>query len=538
MGNMRRRISLSFAIVSIVIIIVVSLLMTFQYNNVTMDQMKENGSAMGNIIANGLKKYDAKDTSSIQSYIESSKQGKNIGYIMLVDDSGKVIASTDSDKVGKDSPISVKDALNKNSTTYKIEKYEGKEEYNTFVPADNGNVLALGMNLNGFRDNIIDMIKNIGIFIVLAIIASILVGVFISIKLSKPIKILTENMKKLSDGDFTVNIKQNSKEEVIAAAINNTMTILREMIKSIKDTSAELDIMSQNLSASSEEVSASGEEIANAVETMSNGASAQAEHLSKIVDTLTKFTDTLQEVDDKLGAVSDSSSKIKVTADNGAEEINRLVDSVEDVKNSFEYVNEKLDVLNGNVEKITEITDVINGVAEQTNLLALNAAIEAARAGEVGKGFSVVAEEIRVLAEQVLESSKSIADIVSTVASSTKDVSETANSVSNKMDVQVQTVEHTVAALKNILNESEAIVPKIKNVYQSLETVLGYKDNILDKVKTISEVADQASSRSQETLAAIEEQTASTEEFTASAQNLTTVSEKLMGKVSKFKVEV
>jgi len=119
-------------------------------------------------------------------------------------------------------------------------------------------------------------------------------------------------------------------------------------------------------------------------------------------------------------------------------------------------------LLNGSVEKITAITEVINDVAGQTNLLALNASIEAARAGESGKGFAVVADEIRKLAEQVSSSSNGIMELVSTVTKDTKEVSSTADLVTNKIEEQVVTVDSTVASFKDILNEVERIVPQNK----------------------------------------------------------------------------
>ncbi|MBU5675276.1 hypothetical protein KQI88_02455 [Alkaliphilus sp. MSJ-5] len=140
--------------------------------------------------------------------------------------------------------------------------------------------------------------------------------------------------------------------------------------------------------------------------------------LADSVELLEEFGNTMDTINTNMGKVSGANQKIKQSADIGSLKIEELVQSVSDIRHAFKYVIDKLATLNSSVEKITEITEVINNVAGQTNLLALNAAIEAARAGESGKGFAVVAEEIHILAEQVVHNVDSVASVSAVTASS------------------------------------------------------------------------------------------------------------------------
>ena len=152
--------------------------------------------------------------------------------------------------------------------------------------------------------------------------------------------------------------------------------------------------------------------MSQAIDGVFKGMADQTTNISEIVVVIDRFGQRLDDIQNKVKMISESGGEIKQSADNGAVKLEELVESIHDVKNSFEHTEEGIRFLNINVGKIGEITNVINNVAEQTNLLALNAAIEAARAGEAGRGFAVVAEEIRKLSKQVLESSMNINELI------------------------------------------------------------------------------------------------------------------------------
>jgi methyl-accepting chemotaxis protein len=537
LNSIRKKMTAGFIVISIVSMLSMLILVGYGSASMLMEKTKSDISTYAKQIAVSLTSFDLSDNSKIQKYIENSvKDESTIKNIDLNSVEGKIEFSSDSSKVGQASDAFVLDAI----STKQITQNSSAKGLTISVPiVIDGKllgVISVTSEMNDIIGTVIKTIKRIGLFSIILLIIVIAFATIASSKISKPIKNTVVALEKISNGDFTVNMKVESKDEfgTLALTMNKTMGILREMIGSIKSTTIDLDQVSHTLSSSSEEVAGSSFEIAKAVEQVADGASKQSVSLSESVSLLDDFGKTLDSINLNVENVSDASGEIKKSADLGSLKIEVLVKSVADIRQAFKFVVDKLNALNISVEKITEITAVINNVAGQTNLLALNASIEAARAGELGKGFAVVAEEIRILAEQVSSSSKSIMGLVGTVTSETKEVSITADSVSNKMNEQVETVENTVASFKDILSQVLLIVPQIENVNIALESAVKAKKQVTSKVESVSIVSSEVSASSQEISASTQEQTAAVEELTATAQSLAGMSSQLHSSVEKF----
>nr|WP_243176963.1 methyl-accepting chemotaxis protein [Clostridium estertheticum] len=448
--------------------------------------------------------------------------------------------NSDKAQIGKSGDSKALEALKDGkSKDYKNSVYKG---FTTVVPASKDGkivgVSSITINTQDLTGIVINIIKSIGLLFVISLILILIFAYFFSSKITKPIKNVVSALETISEGDFTAILKVESKDEVgvLAKAMNKTLETLREMIGSIKSTMNDLNGVSQTLSASSEEVSSSSMEITRAVGEVADGATKQSQNLIESVTLLEEFTKTFDTINENAQMVSGGSSKIKGAADVGSLRIGELVTSVEGIRQEFKYVTEKLILLNGSVEKITAITEVINDVAGQTNLLALNASIEAARAGESGKGFAVVADEIRKLAEQVSDSSNGIMELVSTVTKDTKEVSSKANLVTNKIEEQVVTVESTVASFKDILDEVKLIAPQIQNVNYALESAVKSKNYVVEKVESVASVSEEVAASAEEISATTEQQTAFSEEMTATAETLAGMAQSLSESVEKFKI--
>jgi methyl-accepting chemotaxis protein len=539
LNSIRKKMTTGFILISIVSMLSMLILVGYGSTTIIMEKTKSDVSIYAKQIAVSLSGSDLNDKAKVQKYLVDSVNAEStIKNIDLNSADGKIAFSSDSTKVGQTSEAFVLEAIN----TKQVTQYSSSKGLTISVPIEvDGKllgVISVTSEMNDILGTAIKTIKRIGLFSIILLLIVIAIATIASRKISRPIKNTVIALEKISNGDFTVNMKVESKDEfgTLAITMNKTMEILREMIGSIKDTTINLDQVSHTLSASSEEVAGSSLEIANAVDQVADGASKQSISLSESVNLLEDFGKTLDYINVNVENVSDASGEIKNSADLGSQKIEALVKSVADIRQAFKYVIDKLTILNTSVEKITEITEVINSVAGQTNLLALNASIEAARAGELGKGFAVVAEEIRILAEQVSTSSKSIMGLVSTVTTETKEVSTTADSVSDKMKEQVEIVENTVTSFKNILSQVLLIVPQIKNVNTALEAAVIAKKQVTSKVESVSIVSSEVSASSQEISASTQEQTAAVEELTATAQSLAGMSSKLHSSVEKFTI--
>ena len=378
----------------------------------------------------------------------------------------------------------------------------------------------------------------VGIMILSIIIAASL-AMLIAKGISKPIEKVSEAMSQIAQGDLTISVNEKGKDEIaqMSGKINKTLTGLKESIKGVKDTSIEVGAQAITLSSTSRQMTNVANEVAAAIQEVAKGASEQANEISDVVYLLNEFTAQLTLVEDKLINVNNKANDTQMRATNGKGQIDNLVNSINEIKTSFEVVVNKVTGLSGTVSKIGNITDVITGVSEQTNLLALNAAIEAARAGEQGKGFAVVADEIRKLAEESKKSSEEILSLVRSISKETEDVIDTTANVKDLITHQEGIANETIVSFEDIINSVVEIAPLMQETNVSLKSVDASKTAVINKVQNVSAVAEEVSASSEQISASSEEMLSSCEEVAEFATKVDEASQNLKSRVGMFKVE-
>ncbi|MBU3128237.1 methyl-accepting chemotaxis protein [Clostridium tagluense] len=375
--------------------------------------------------------------------------------------------------------------------------------------------------------------------ILLTIIIAAAIAIIIAKGISKPIEKVSGAMSKIAEGDFTITVNEKGKDEIaqMSGKLNKTLVSLKESIKGVKDTSNEVGTSAVTLSSTSRQMTNVANEVASAIQEVAKGASEQASEISDVVSLLNDFTRQLTLVEDKLINVNNKANDTQVRAINGKGQIDSLVNSIKQIKASFEVVVNKVTGLSGTVSKIGNITDVINEVSEQTNLLALNAAIEAARAGEQGRGFAVVADEIRKLAEESKNSSEEILNLVKSISKETDDVIDTTASVNELITKQEGLASETIISFENIINSVVEIGPLMEETNVSLKRVDDSKTAVINKIENISAVAQEVSASSEQIAASSEEMLSSCEEVAEFATKVDEASQNLKNKVGIFKIE-
>ncbi|GCD10248.1 methyl-accepting chemotaxis protein [Clostridium tagluense] len=375
--------------------------------------------------------------------------------------------------------------------------------------------------------------------ILLTIIMATAIAIIIAKGISKPIEKVSGAMSKIAEGDFTITVNEKGKDEIaqMSGKLNKTLVSLKESIKGVKDTSNEVGTSAVTLSSTSRQMTDVANEVASAIQEVAKGASEQASEISDVVSLLNDFTRQLTLVEDKLINVNNKANDTQVRAVNGKGQIDSLVNSIKQIKASFEVVVNKVTGLSGTVSKIGNITDVINEVSEQTNLLALNAAIEAARAGEQGRGFAVVADEIRKLAEESKNSSEEILSLVKSISKETDDVIDTTASVNELITKQEGLASETIISFENIINSVVEIAPLMEETNVSLRRVDDSKTVVINKIENISAVAQEVSASSEQIAASSEEMLSSCEEVAEFATKVDEASQNLKNKVGMFKIE-
>ena len=382
-----------------------------------------------------------------------------------------------------------------------------------------------------------DMIlKTTVILSIIAIVLCAILSFFITKLISGPIVKVSQSMDRLAEGDFTIEVNSKGKDEIghMSRELNTTIRKVRNSIADVKDTALTIGESAVTLLQTSSEMVTSVNEVSNAIQDVAGGATSQAQDLMDVVNMVSDFTRELDAANSKLEKVNEEIKNSENKAKEGSEQINVLIQTICNVKESFDNVLEKINSLSDSVSKIGSITDVINGISEKTNLLALNAAIEAARAGEHGKGFAVVAEEVRKLAEQSKRSSQEIIGLVKSIGSETDEVKTTSSNVGDVLENQAEAANNTIIILYDIVDAVNAVSPIMNEANNSIDAVMKTKDEILTKVQNVSAVAEEVSASSEEISASSEEMLASAEEVKNQAEKADNAASDLRDKVQKF----
>lgn len=381
------------------------------------------------------------------------------------------------------------------------------------------------------------MYKNIGLTFLTLIIAVLIIVIFANV-INKNIKNILEVLRSLASGDLSKKCSITSNDEIgeIASDINIMTASMKELILEIKNKSEQLHNNSMTLASVSKEMSASSESVANAVQDVAQGTGMQALDLSDMSGLFNNFGQALDQIVDSIKAIENNSTNINIRATESNTNMESLINSVNEMKSSFDSFKSKILNLGNDIKQINEISNVINGVANQTNLLALNAAIEAARAGDAGKGFSVVADEIGKLAGQSRVSSESISVMVENISKETALIVDNTEFIGSKFNNQLEDINRVVNSFKLINISIDEISQEIRGISSTSNSVSSEKEVIFEKVETASSIAQEVSASSEEIAATAEEMSASSEEVAATADELSSMTSEMLDHANKFKL--
>jgi methyl-accepting chemotaxis protein len=374
--------------------------------------------------------------------------------------------------------------------------------------------------------------------IISGIVLSIFIGLFITRIIVKPIKQIQLLMEHAENGDFRIGGTYQSKDEIgqLVRSFNNMIEGLRGIIKTVSETS-------ELVAASSEELSASAEQNSRA-----------SEHISSTIQELAAGTDhqvrNVEESNQAINEIASYSEQITKNADYMAISANQTFNMSMDGKESIDKVKRQMNLINDNVSglgsaitglsersiEIGRINEVITAIAAQTNLLALNAAIEAARAGEHGKGFAVVADEVRKLAEQSAISAKQITNLIAVIQNDTNQTIHSMNSTTKEVESGITVVEEAGKSFEKIEDSIKEVVLQINDVTGAINQLSSGTSQVATSIKIVKEIAEESAAKNQNVSAATEEQLASIEEIETSSTNLAKMSEQLQLLIRKFTV--
>ncbi|QDP38785.1 methyl-accepting chemotaxis protein [Radiobacillus deserti] len=381
------------------------------------------------------------------------------------------------------------------------------------------------------------------VILIVSMVASVILGaifiILVSRVISKNLKEVVSVSNKIADGDLTVEpITYDGKDEIgtLARSINTMSDSLRKVIHSVAEVSETVSSQSEELTQSATEVKSGTEQIAVTMQELASGSETQANSASDLSSTMGEFVTQVVEANNNGEKVQDASNNVLVLTDEGSSLMENSIQQMTTIDQIVKDSVIKVKGLDTQSQEISKLVSVIQDVAEQTNLLALNAAIEAARAGEHGKGFAVVADEVRKLAEQVSESVTDITEIVRNIQSESTFVTEALESGYREVEKGTDQVKTTGNTFNQISTAVKGMVSNINTITNNLSTISAGSQEMNATIEEIASISEESAAGVEQTAASAQQASSSMEDVSLSSEQLAKLAEELNSLIRQFKI--
>lgn len=419
-------------------------------------------------------------------------------------------------------------------------KYQGKNYLYVYSKSEVCNVTLCSMIPLSIVTGQAEKIKTITItLVILAAIIALFIGTVITMGIQKNMKNISRKLNEVAKGDLTVRVKAQGRDEFqsLAQTATNMIKNNKKLVLKLSDTVSQLEKSTEDVNEASGDINGYSTDIVRAVGEISEGMSKQAEHaqecviktssLSERMENISSMVEKTEMLADETGQMIKQGMEIVSTLGNRAKE---TTDITAKVGSSIEMLKTESEMINSFVETITEISG-------QTNLLSLNASIEAARAGEAGRGFAIVAEEIRKLADESNRAAEEIRNNVNKISDQTMVSVNSAKEAESMVALQAQTVEEVIGVFRNMDDQIAHLFSNMKEIAESTEIADKERNDTVEAVENISAIIDQASGNSEHVRDMVTQLQSSVQKLEQTAQTLDDNMTGLRTEVSAFKLD-
>lgn len=472
----------------------------------------------------------------LKELVLNVKIGKT-GYPAMLDTNNKVVIHP-TIKAGDSLPKNVTAGLEKNAKGKFDYTYKGDNKYMVYNTNSLTGWKVLGtMDEKEINDEAMPILFTTGIIVLVFLVIGALISFYIIRIIMKPINELLHVTEKVSNGDLTAKVKIRSKDEfgVLGKAFNQMIDSLIQLISKLNLTSNKLAESSEHLAITITQVSEITSNVNSSMEQMAAGAEVQMTSTNESSIATEEIASGVQYVAEKLSEASESSTEATLNVDEGNVFIQQGITEMKNIHDTVKDNSKLVQQLGKKSSEINVIIDVIKGISEQTNLLALNASIEAARAGEYGKGFSVVAQEIRKLAEASKRSTSEISEILSSIQGETSTLMNAMELEEKQTLKGLEAITQTGESFNKILHSITEVNKQIQEVSATSEQISASTEEISASFNEISNIATSSFNSTKSTVTDTKEQLKMTEQTSIAVGELARLAIELQEEIAAFK---
>lgn len=354
----------------------------------------------------------------------------------------------------------------------------------------------------------------------------------------KPLDALTQSAQHIANGDLTKTIPAvTAKDEVgvLTTVFSKMAANLQRILTAVNESSERVAASSDELLVNAEQSATSSQQVGETIRQIAVHSHVQQTQMNETIAALQEVTTGIQHVASAAEDVTNVSTHAQQNAENGKAYIAKAVEQMDDIDEAVQQSLHTVEQLTHESAQIEQFVTAITQIADQTNLLALNAAIEAARAGEAGKGFAVVADEVRKLAEQSNSSAEQIVSLIGSLQNGIHAMTNNMQHVSTKVHAGVVGVTETGKSFEEILHTTSEVSNQIMSVSAVAEQMSASAQQMFATFETLQHAAATTTANTVQSASVVKQQTSMMHDITNSAQQLALLAEELNNEVNKFK---